>query len=475
MNWLRNSMTPALALLIVACGGGGNQVAGIDAGGTPRAAVVAKGTLTGFGSVIVNGVRYDTDAASFTVDGGVGTQSDLRIGQIIIVKGSLDDNGTTGEADTVTYEDNVEGPVQAINLAGNSLIVLGQTVLTDLDTAFDDSISPASLAGLAINDIVEVSGLVRADGSITATRIQRKPAGGEFEVVGILGNLNAGDQTFQINDLLVDYSSAQIEDFPNGAPENGDLVEAKGTMLGAGGELVATRVEFKGDDIPGDDGDEAELEGFITAFTDSSDFDVEGRAVTTGGQTEYEGGTANDLALNVKVEVEGQINSNGVIVADKIQFKRAGDVRVEALVEDIQAGQNTLTLLGITVNVSGETQLEDKSDLDVNPLSLTDVNVNDFVAVRGFVDNGELTATRLERDDDGGEVALRALVEAVNDPQFTLFGVTVQTSAGTDFEDVDDSVLDSGQFFGQALGRLVDVEGTWNGTVIQAEEVELED
>lgn len=475
MKWLRTSSTPALALLILACSGGGNQVAGIDAGGAPRSAVVAKGTLTGFGSVIVNGVRYETDAASFSIDGGPGTQSDLRIGQNIIVKGSLDDNGTSGEAETVTYEDNVEGPVQAINLAGNSMVVLGQTVLTNLDTAFDDSISPASLAGLAINDVVEVSGLVRADGSITATRIERKPVGGELEVVGILSNLNAGEQTFQINDLVVDYSGAQLEDFSSGAPQNGDPVEAKGTTLGAGGELVATRVEFKGDDIPGDDGDEVELEGFITAFTDSNDFDVEGRAVTTSGQTRYEGGTANDLAVNVKVEVEGEINSNGVIVADEIQFKQSGDVRVEALVEDIQAGQNTLTLLGITVNVSGETQLEDKTDLDVNPLTLTDINVNDFIAVRGFVENGELTATRLERDDDRGEVALRAVVEAANAPDFTLFGVTVQTDAGTQFEDVDDSPLDSGQFFGLALGRLVDVEGTWNGTVIQAEEVDLED
>ena len=475
MKSLKSSITPGLALLVVACGGGGGQVAGIDAGGTPRSTVVAKGTLTGFGSVIVNGVRYETSQATFGIDGDSGTQSDLRIGEIITVKGSLDDNGTSGVADTVTFEDNVEGPVQSINLAGSSMVVLGQTVFTNIDTAFDDSINPASLEGLAIGEVVEVSGLVRADGSINGSRIERKPPGGEFEVVGLVSDRNAAAQTFKINDLVVDYGTAQLADFPGGAPQDNDLVEAKGITLGGAGELVATRVEFKGDDIPGDDGDEVELEGFVTSFTDSTEFEVEGRPVRATVQTRYEGGTANDLAVNVKVEVEGEFNSDGVIVADKVQFKRSGNIRIEALVEDIQSAQNTLILLGITVNVTDSTQLEDKSNLDVEPLSLTDINVNNFVAARGFVENGELIATRLERDDDNGEVALRATVEAVNNPEFTLFGVTVRTGAGTRFEDVDDSDLDSGEFFRQALGRLVDVEGTFNGTEIQAEEVELED
>jgi hypothetical protein len=463
-------------MVMVACGGGGGaQTAGIDRGGVPSVAVVSKGTLTGFGSVVVNGVRFDTSGAVFGIDGSGGSESDLRIGHVVVVKGTLDDSGTTGTADDVSFDDNVEGPIQSIDLVSNIMVVLGQTVRIDGDTAFDDNITPASLEGLAVDDIVEVSGFVRADGSIAATRIERKPAGGEFEVLGVVNALNSGTMTFQVNALVVDYSAAQLDDFPGGAPANGDLVEAKGTSLGAGGELQATRVEFKADDIPGADGDDVELEGFVTRFVDSSDFDVEGFPVQANAQTNYEGGTANDLAVNVKVEVEGELNSDGVIVADRIEFKAASNIRVEALVESVQAGENTLTVLGITINVTPTTRLEDKTDLDVEPLTLDDIRVGDFVAVRGFVESGELTATLLERDDDRGEASLRAVVEAVNEPEFTLFGVTVATNNGTQFENLNDAPLTAGQFFDQALGRLVDAKGTLNGGLIQAEEVSLED
>ena len=62
---------------------------------------------------------------------------------------------------------------------------MGQTVLVDADTSFDDNIPGASLAGLAAGDIVEVSGMRRADGDIQATRIEGKPAGTVFEVTGV--------------------------------------------------------------------------------------------------------------------------------------------------------------------------------------------------------------------------------------------------------------------------------------------------
>src|SRR5690606_3657178 len=102
--------------------------------------------------------------------------------------------------------------------------------------------------------------------------------------------------------LVVDYSQAMLDDdFPAGGPENGQLVEAKGESLGAGGELLATEVELEDDALPGDAGDRVEIEGFITRFVSPSDFDVEGVPVTTNAQTVFEDGTSADLAINRKV------------------------------------------------------------------------------------------------------------------------------------------------------------------------------
>jgi hypothetical protein len=201
------------ALLIAACGGGGQQVAGIDARGTPLpSAVVSKGTITGFGSVIVNGVTYNTNSATFTIDGVPGTQSDLSVGDVIVVKGTVNDDGTSPSAASVTFDDAVEGPISAIDLLTQTITVLGQIVRIDADTSFDDSISPASLDGLDINDVVEVSGFFLANGSISATRIELKPPAGEFELTGTVSNPAA--TTFEINGFVVDFSTAMLENFP---------------------------------------------------------------------------------------------------------------------------------------------------------------------------------------------------------------------------------------------------------------------
>lgn len=456
-------------MAIAACGGGGGEtVAGIDARGTP-VAVVSSGTITGFGSVIVNGVTFDTSSAMFTIDGSAGSQMNLAVGQVVVVRGELGDDPTTGTANTVTFDDAVEGPISAIDTAASTITVLGQTILIDADTSFDDGIDPATIDGLNVNDVVEVSGFVLADGSIAATRIELKAAGGEFEITGIVGNVAA--TTFEINGFVVDYSAAMLEDFPGGSPENGQRVEAKGDTLGGAGQLLATRVEFKGSDF-GDDGDRAELEGFITRFASATDFDVEGIPVTTNAQTVYENGSSADLALNRKVEVEGDINAAGVLVASEVEIKASGFVRIESIVEGVQAGQ--VTVLGVAVTVNAATRLEDKSTADLESFSISDINVGDYIEIRGFEDSGGVVATRLEREDFDGEVALRGFVGSVNDPDFTILGVTVATIGGTEFRDLAGGSIMPAEFFAQANGRLVEASGTLNGSTIVAAEVEFE-
>ncbi|MFO7857505.1 MAG: hypothetical protein R6V11_01125, partial [Ectothiorhodospiraceae bacterium] len=48
-----------------ACGGGG----GSDTSNTTPLSTTTVGTLTGFGSIYVNGVRFDTSRATYEVDG----------------------------------------------------------------------------------------------------------------------------------------------------------------------------------------------------------------------------------------------------------------------------------------------------------------------------------------------------------------------------------------------------------------------
>ena len=462
-----------VAAVVTACGGGGgSQMAGIDGGGSPFTppvvtAVVSRGTISGFGSVIVNGVRFDVSGATITIDGSPGIEADLEVGQVVTIRGTLDDSGSTGTADSLSFDDSVEGPISAIDTVAGTIVVLGQTVFVDASTSFDGALS---LATLSVGDVIEVTGFVRADGSTSATRIEAKPPGGTFEVTGIANNVSA--TTFEINDLVVDYSAAMLNDFPGGAPVNGQLVEAKGLSLGGAGELLATSVEFKGGDLTGDDGDRIEVEGFITRFSSPTDFDVEDVPVTTNAQTVFEFGTSADLALNRKVEVEGQIDATGLVTAEKIELKQAGFIRIESTVESVQSDQ--LTVLGIAVTVNVSTRIEDKSSAEVEPFSLADINVGDYVELRGFEDGSGVVATQVEREDFDGEVALRGFVESVSNPDLSILGVTIQTNGATQFEDLNDQPITSATFFGQAQGRLVEAKGTLSNGMIIAEEVDLE-
>lgn len=459
---------------LAACGGGGDKVAGIDGGGSPApvaTTIISVGTITGFGSVIVNGVRYDTSGATISVDDSPGSEADLAVGQVVAIRGTLDTGGTTGVATSIDVDDIVEGPISAIDTVAGTITVLGQLVQTNSETSFDDSISPASLAGLSVADTVEVTGFILADGSINATRISLKPASAGLEVTGIASNVTA--TTFEINNLTVDYSSAMLEDFPGGTPENGQLVEAKGIIVNGAGALIATSVEFEGSNFDDDDVDQVEIEGFITRFVSATDFDVEGVPVTTNAQTTIENGALADLALDRKIEVEGDFNVAGILVADKIEIKPSGDVRVESLVENVQANQ--LTVLGIVISVNASTRLEDKSSANLEPFNLSDVNVGDYVEIRGYEDSGSIVATLLEREDIDTEVALRGVVDAVNSPEFTILGVTIQTDGGTEFRDENDLLIGATEFFNQALGLTVEAEGELlNGSIV-ADEVEIED
>ncbi|MDH3417849.1 MAG: DUF5666 domain-containing protein [Gammaproteobacteria bacterium] len=474
------------AVLVAACGGtSGPTVAGIDRTGSPSAAF-AYGSISGFGSIIVNGVRYDTSTATFTIDDSPGTEAELEVGDVVLIEGTLAASRTTGTAASVTFNDNVEGPISAKPDA-STLIVLGQTVRITADTSFDDSIVPASIDGLAVTDVVEVSGFVNSDGDILATRIELKNLlpGDEFEVTGIVEGHLSGAMTFMINGLVVDYSTAgSIRNFPGGDIDDGDLVEAKGIDFEiASNTLTATEVEFKGAQIAGNADDHVEIEGLITRFNDATDFDVSGYPVTTNNQTVFEPigiASANDLALNVKVEVEGDLNSAGVLVADKVDIRRDSVVEIEGLV-DSPPSAGTVTVLGITIHVDSLTRIEDKRD-DVEPFGLGNIVAGDFIAVRGSeAPNapGEVLAARLEREvgmtDD---TILQGIVETVAGTSMTILGVTIDTDnvLDMDFRDETDASIGSVAFFARPPdGELVKVQGTEVAdTAIDADEVEYE-
>jgi hypothetical protein len=472
----------SVLLAVSACGGG--DMAGGGTGGTG----VSFGTVTDFGSIFVNGVEFSTSGATITRDDASIGETDLRRGMTVEVRGSIS-SGTSGTASAVAVEEAVRGPVESSptgTASAGTLIVLGQTVLVDDVTLFDNNVP--NFAGINAGDLLEIHGLRRADGAIAATFVERKIAPVVFAVRGTAAGHDAGAQTFMIGALIVSYNGAVIGDMPapSGSNWNGLFVEVKGTNCGGSpvcDTLTATQVEPEGLEVA--DAANAEIEGFVTALVSTSDFTVNSQRVVTAGSTLFLGGLQSEIAVGVRLEVEGAL-SGGVLTAAKVKFKES--VRLES---NATVSGPTLTLEGIpgvTVTANAFTEFKNTAATAADLAPLNGRNVR----IRGRA-SGASSVIATEIEDRGpanatGDVILQGSVAAsdVSNPTFTILGVTVDTSllGPNDFADVNDNPIGSAAFFSalSAAGGLVKAQGqlpaTTNANALAAgslNEVELED
>ncbi len=478
----------AAAGVLAACGGGGYSggsstpaAPGTTPTGATTTSVVANGPITAFGSVFVNGVRFDTSGAQIEIDGRAGTQAELEVGHVVELKGTRSTADGTGTATRVIRRSAVRGPIAAIDATNKRITVLGQTVLVTASTSFDDSISPADITGLKVADVIEVSGLPNASAQIEATRIEKAAAGAVWKVLAKVTTVDTANKKLTINGLTVDYSTATLTDFASGAPAAGDLVEVKGTTLNANKELVATSVENIGVKAmkPDDANGEVELEGFVTRFVSATDFDVAGKPVTTNSSTTYEGGTASDLKLNARVEAEGAQNSSGVLVAAKIKFRTQAGVHLAGTVDSI--GTSTVTILGIEVTVNAMTRLEDKTPGKSQFFKFADIKTGDRLEIRGYespANSGKVVALRLERVPavTGGTSFLRGPIRTAATPNFTILNVNVATTSTTQFQS-GSTAQTQAQFFATTnlVGQTASVVGTFASGTLTATKVQLGD
>jgi hypothetical protein len=359
-------------------------------------------------------------------------------------------------------------------------VVLGQTIIINGDTVFDDSVTTQSLEGLLVDDVIEVSGFVNGAGEIVATYVEFNTPGGEYELVGIVSNLDSINLTFNIGTQSVEYSGATFEDFDTAVIANDDQVEVKGSTLDVNDALVAVKVELEEDDVA--ENDEMELEGLITDFESATEFRVFGIDVTITTATVFEGGTDVDLIQDVKVEVEGTVNALDILVANKVQFKAVEDTRFEAVVDSVVGNQ--VTVLGINFTITDTTQLEDDSELAADIFfKLIDLRDGDFVEIRGKLQQDgdgpvSVIATRLERDDPEDEVFVRGAVTSNNGEPLVIAGVSIVTTGETVYRDAQEMSIDQMAFFlalDTPAGEEVKAKGQKTGaSEITATRLELE-
>src|SRR5262249_22691322 len=159
--------------------------------------------ITGFGSVFVGGIEFDTSGATVTIEGDLAVVEDLKLGMVASVRGRVDARSGRGIADRIAVEHLVEGPVGAVDTASGTLTRLGQQVVTTPNTVFDAS----PLSELKPSEYVEIGGFFDASNKIRATRVGRQLRKLEIAVEGFVQQLDTRAKTFRLEALTVDFGT----------------------------------------------------------------------------------------------------------------------------------------------------------------------------------------------------------------------------------------------------------------------------
>jgi hypothetical protein len=467
------ALAVALGLASLASCGGGDGVVG--SGGTGVNTGVAQGTVNGFGSIVVDGLRYDDRNAAVVTEVGPDQDvlSDVKLGHRVSLEYQTD-----GVAQRVRVEPALAGAVASVASA-SQFSMLGQVVHVNTSAAT----GPVTQFGggytqpgdVRAGDSIEVHGVVVAQSPgyfIQATRIDKRAALPPYlRVTGVLANLVAGAAPgFTLGALTVDARAAALR--PSGAVlANGQTVTllalpAALTHPNAGAwQLAAAQVRVASVRDRG-------LDDYVSGSV--SQLDAQARTFTLGTLSVRYGAATlapagTPLANGQYVQVRGSAAADGALVASGVTI-RDGRVEVEAElkgnISGYVSGSSTFSVRDVTV---------DASHASVSGCPAGGLVDGLFVEVEGSLSTNGVVAdsVKCEAESSDATIEREGLASAVDSAarRFTLSpedrgSISVVWTDSTYFGDVTPASL---------AGKKVHVEGSIVNDVLVATQVKLDD
>ncbi len=387
----------ALAVMVnlASCGSGADLLAGVGSGGTGGGSIAdafSLGAIRGFGSVIVNGVRYDDTTAVISNDDGQTLSRDaLRLSMVVEVRGAEDSAGTTGVAESIRVVSEIRGPVQSVSPTAGRFVAMGVTVNVTEATVFE---GVGSLAGLRVGDAVEVYGFFdRAARALSATRVELRTAAiGRFKSHGLVGAVDPRTRRLQLGDLVVDFGAAALAGIGGSGPEPGQEVRLSGASApGSDGLWRVDRLEAV---LPPETGSRGRvrIEGPVNDYRSAAGFVLGGVPTDASGAQFPDGASPATLRDGARVVMEGRLEG-GVFKVTRVEYDRS---ETEAPQFEVKGLVDRVTGAGLFVV---RNTVVDASAAQVVGGTLADLRVGRAVEVKGRIVGGVLRASVLEFDD----------------------------------------------------------------------------
>lgn len=315
------------------------------------------GPIEQFGSIYVDGIRFDVSEAEISVNGQIVSDDELHLGMIATVKGSVDQQSNEGTASSVSYSSIIRGAIEVVGHVNFDPIenedsplpphdqrivsILGQELVLDRRETYFHDVSnlsgPFDFDNLASGDVVEVSGFFMGQGRFFASSLIRQDFGGMLTILGVaetsiespgeginvpdngelVVSLDDNQGFFGVGTTTVQFDLEGVTTDLGGFADNltdGDFVLVHGQVNGELFEATSIVADsFNFNNVLDENGDDAvTLTGFVYDLSEDG-FWVNGIAAVLQDTTVIEG----ELVEGVAVKVSGQF-VDGVLEADHV-------------------------------------------------------------------------------------------------------------------------------------------------------------
>ena len=279
---------------------GGDGDEGSGAGGTG-----ILGTITGFGSICVNGLRVQYDDETPVVrDGYPIDATELAVGQVV----RMDTGPGKGlVARHIAVENALSGPVTRVDRQRNRFWVMEQPVVLRSAVEVFDRVAQRTVRSDEIRPghYVDVSGQRRADGVVVASRLEARAADRPDSATGVA--VPAVGRIAYVGDLR-----ATLPPDLAAHPQVRRVV-LKGRWNAERRTFESKSVEAASPVTPGVE--RLSLEGFVESTPSGGDFEIAGTPVDASAFS----GTPKRGDL---VRVHGRVDRNGRLRAERIDLRR---------------------------------------------------------------------------------------------------------------------------------------------------------
>lgn len=401
--------------------------------------LIAYGPITQFGSIYVNGIKYETDDAELEFVNSSG-KPNLSIGMMVQVHADWQqhENGIF-HAQKVIFDHQIEGPIESVTRQGDQVLldVLGTTVIVDSDTATDLTESSTYSSG----SVVKVSGLVNENGEIVATYMalisEAYVPDQQVELEGLITHISAADKMIKVNGFDVDVSSTKWKNGDFDGIKIGSKVEVIGQYNADGHKLTATRVRVKNNDLSLQKGNKLTLDTIIAQYESIESFELNGYQ-SDASKAEISNGVVEDLGNGTRVKVSGHINQWGIFEIQTLRIKPPANFSAKVQVDSINYETGAVGFFNLSASVQSDTLYQSRLKSPNKYFSFQDVKVGDWIAIQGVDYGGQLQISSLSALRNKRGSVIKGMVQFTEAGGMSILGVDIQPTG-----DISTELMDS--------------------------------